>query len=413
MAVEGGMIYTPGDYGLPYDTFWPGQQEAIDEVTNLLRDNSMVFLLADTGTGKSGIAKAVSDHHSTATMLTRTISLEEQYGELLGLEIGRGRRWHRCWRGIDALSCMKQELCEGPCEYRAHINRLRGQKIRVLNYAQFFALNSTNHGFKTQLVVCDEAHSVESTLQSFVDLWFGEGKSTWGFEYKHLLLSHGAKFLMMSASMIPALVAETMGIEDYVVYEAGNDFDPARNPVFVKPVGYITAQRPLVDRLVRWIDTHLDSTLLNGVIHTSSDRQTEDILSATKHRSRFIWPKGASRAAEFSRFKRAGANAGAVLISASSYEGQDFPGDECRWQVVCKVPYASLGDQRVRARREQRPDIYRLEALQRIQQAAGRGMRRPDDWCVTYVLDATVIGLYEKHGWQLSRKFQQQWKGVI
>ena len=402
----------PSDYGLPYDEFWTGQLDAIQNVVELFKTHDIVMLVADTGTGKSGIAKAVSEMFSATTILTRTISLEDQYGALTGLEVGRGRKWHTCSKGMDAYKCWQKEMCEGQCVYRDHVNRLKAQKIRILNYAQFFAFALARTGFDTDLVVCDEGHDLENSLNSFVSLWYGDREPTWGYQHKGLLFQHGKKFLIMSASMIPALIAETMGIENYGVYEAHNDFDYGRNPVFVKPVGYITSRNPHYDRLSSFIDNHISTTQFSGVVHTSSDRQTAEILNRTRYPERFIWPKGAGRAAAFARFK-AESNTGRVLISASAYEGQDFVGDECRWQVICKVPYADLGNAQVKARRQERPEIYRLEALQRIQQACGRGMRGPDDWCANYILDATVIGLYEKYGAFLSANFRKSWQGVV
>src|SRR3990167_4740618 len=85
---------SPKDYGLPYDFWWPGQQEAIEGTNAQLKEKDIVFLIADTGTGKTGIATALSHSYSSTSALCPTISLEEQYGQLTGLEIGRGRRWH-------------------------------------------------------------------------------------------------------------------------------------------------------------------------------------------------------------------------------------------------------------------------------------------------------------------------------
>ena len=403
----------PYEYGLPFEEWWEGQYEAVVGCQEILARKPICFLLADTGAGKSGISKAIARDFYQSTALTKTISLQEQYGKLTGTEIGKGRSHWDCWRGIDALTCMKRGLCEGQCEYRRHVGRLEMQPFRILNYAQFLALNIAREGgFASDLVICDEGHGLEGAVLSFCEMWYGN-VPTWGSEYNHLLFDHGRKFLIMSASMVPSLVAETMGIrdEDYEVYEALNDFPASSNPVFVRPVGYITAAHPYTDRIVRWIDAHLDSTTANGVIHTSSDRQTQAILDETRHRGRFIWPKGQTRARAFETFKQAGPGAGAVLISASAHEGQDFPDDQCRWQIITKVPYADLSSPHVRARRQERPEIYQLEALQRIQQASGRGMRSKEDFCVNYILDGNVLGLYKKQGHLLSQRFQDSWKG--
>jgi len=407
----------PSDYGLPYDEFWTGQLESIEAVQALFKEHDVVFLNADTGTGKTGIGTAISSKFSTSSVLCPTISLEEQYGSLTGREVGRGRRWHPCYLGNkDAFKCMQLEECSPsiPCAYRIHMSHMKGQRMRIMNYAQWLAMNqATDGGWSTQLVVADEGHGLESHLLSFADMWEEEQSAVWGSEYHDWVFNHGEKFLIMSASMIPSLVAECMGIQEYGQYEAKNNFEPDRNPVFVKPVGFITAKRPHTNRIIKAIDYQLSISQLNGIVHCSSDRQCIEILEGTKYPERFIYPKGQTRADSIRKFKSAGAGSGAVLISAGMYEGQDFPDDECRWQIICKVPYASLGDARVAARRMERPDVYRLEALQKIQQACGRGMRNPDDWCTTTILDGTVVSLYEKLGDRLSSKFRESWRGLV
>jgi Rad3-related DNA helicase len=404
----------PSDYGLPYDEWWEGQEDAIKDTIKALDtpDNKVVMLIADTGTGKTGIATAISKKYPVSTVLAPTISLEEQYGDLTGLEVGRGRRWHACDFGSNALKCFTDGRCSGMCDYKIHIQTIRGQRFRILNYAQFYALNQRQSGFASDLVICDEGQGVEGSLQSFAELWYGEDTPTWGSEYKKLLFDFGKKFLFMSASMIPALVADTMGIDKYEVVEAKNNFSSDSNPVFVTPVGYITYKTPHLDRIVRAIDQQLDKTpKLSGVIHTSSKAQTANILERVKQPERFIWPDGSVRAKMFQYFKDH-PNEGLVLISPGAYEGQDFPGDMCRWQIICKVPYADLSSSHVAARRKERPDVFQLEALQRVQQACGRGMRSPDDWCVNYILDMSVVKLYEKYNHLLSQRFRDSWKGI-
>ncbi len=59
-------------------------------------------------------------------------------------------------------------------------------------------------------------------------------------------------------------------------------------------------------------------------------------------------------------------------------------------------PYASLGDERVKIRAQIEPLWYKIEAFKAFLQAAGRGMRSADDWCVTYVIDKDIARLIEE-----------------
>ena len=84
----------------------------------------------------------------------------------------------------------------------------------------------------------------------------------------------------------------------------------------------------------------------------------------------------------------------AVLISPSIFEGLDFAGDDSRYQVILKAPFPSLGEKRMKHIADKYGDIYRLMTLKKIIQGIGRSVRSPDDWAVTYVLDANVKKLF-------------------
>ena len=109
-----------------------------------------------------------------------------------------------------------------------------------------------------------------------------------------------------------------------------------------------------------------------------------------------------SRDEVFNRFKES--REPLVLITPSAYEGVDFKGDACRWQVLCKVPYPDLGDPQVRKRMEQDREWYIWLTALRIVQTYGRGMRTPDDFCKTYILDSDFRGFYLQN-----RKLFPEW----
>jgi len=80
----------------------------------------------------------------------------------------------------------------------------------------------------------------------------------------------------------------------------------------------------------------------------------------------------------------------AVLLTPSGFEGVDLPGDLSRYQIVVKMPFASLGDKRIKVILDSYPDIYGLMALQKVVQGAGRSVRSKEDHAVTYILDTAA-----------------------
>lgn len=84
----------------------------------------------------------------------------------------------------------------------------------------------------------------------------------------------------------------------------------------------------------------------------------------------------------------------AVLLTPSGFEGIDLPGDLSRFQILCKAPFASLGDKRIAHILNVYPDIYSLSTLMKITQGAGRSVRSKEDYATTYCLDAGIQRLW-------------------
>lgn len=98
----------------------------------------------------------------------------------------------------------------------------------------------------------------------------------------------------------------------------------------------------------------------------------------------------------------------AVLVGTSLEEGHDFEADLCRFIVVPKVPFATWTDEGVRKKRDKYGQIwYDGLAATKFVQLIGRGMRKQNDFCKIYVLDANFKRLLVndvERGWGLFPK---------
>lgn len=83
-----------------------------------------------------------------------------------------------------------------------------------------------------------------------------------------------------------------------------------------------------------------------------------------------------------------------ILVGPTLNEGIDLPGDQCRFIIILKVPYPSLGDKYVREKIKLYPLWYNSKTSNDIIQGIGRGIRYDGDWCVTYIFDACFWNLY-------------------
>ena len=65
--------------------------------------------------------------------------------------------------------------------------------------------------------------------------------------------------------------------------------------------------------------------------------------------------------------------------------------------MIAKLPYAYLGDKRVKRRSELDENWYKLHTAQKLIQACGRSIRSDTDYATTYILDQAFTGK-EKDG---------------
>jgi Rad3-related DNA helicase len=99
-----------------------------------------------------------------------------------------------------------------------------------------------------------------------------------------------------------------------------------------------------------------------------------------------------------------------ILVGPTLNEGIDLPGDECRFIIIMKVPYPSLGDRYVKEKIKYYPLWYNSTTSNEIIQGIGRGVRFDGDWCVTYIFDACFWNLYCSTKEQYPKELQDRIK---
>lgn len=215
---------------------------------------------------------------------------------------------------------------------------------------------------------------------------------------KDRIWSKDRRFLLMSATIVSAQqVVESLGwTDDYKSVTVESQFHPRNRQVVVRPVADMT-RKGATDAGFDAITGNIHSILRSDpersrtVVHSVSYDLTMRIVRELRHSDRTVvsYRMAADRAGAITRYLD---TPGAVLVAPSVDRGVDFFGDRCRTQILCKLPFLSLGDKQTSERLYNTHDgrvWYNVEIARTIMQMVGRGVRNTEDWCTAYVLDST------------------------
>lgn len=233
-----------------------------------------------------------------------------------------------------------------------------------------------------------------------------------------LLWGRGKRFLVMSASIISAgQMADDLGLEDeWDLVTVPSTFDPGNRPIHVCNVGSMSAKAkegtlPRMKEAVRKIvDGHPGERVLVHTVSYALAKEVSDYL--TRHldnRTVVTYVGGTGRQAALTEYLETD---GAVLVAPSMDRGVDLPGDKCRVQVICKVPYPYLGDEQVKARlygTRGGESWYAVQTVRTMVQMTGRGVRSASDRATTYILDGAFVKLWK----QWERLFPEWWREAV
>jgi Rad3-related DNA helicase len=197
--------------------------------------------------------------------------------------------------------------------------------------------------------------------------------------------------LVMSATL-PRATAGLLGID----YSDCKFFDLDSNfPVKQRPLIYVPTARndsKSNDGHKRKIHSRIDEIIkeaktnnLKGVIHSVSYARSQEIYKNSQYQDIMLLHTPNTREEVFREFKAS--EGPKVLVSPAATEGVDFPDDECRFQILPKIPFPDTRDDLLKARSDD-DKLYgiHLTALT-ITQCVGRGNRNKDDWCYNYIID--------------------------
>lgn len=206
------------------------------------------------------------------------------------------------------------------------------------------------------------------------------------------------KVLFMSATIFGKNnFCQELGIdpEKTLYISEQSTFDPHRSPVVFNPIlsfkmGEYDKTVDKAKNIVKdIIATHKNS---KGIIHTGNYKVMNFLVNRIPSK-RFIYKQN-NASNEYLIKVHEKAKVASILVSPSMMSGVDLKEDLSRFQIIMKLPYASLSDPRIKYISNTNFTFYAIKMLREFVQACGRSTRSEEDWSVTYVLDQGFIRIW-------------------
>ena len=213
----------------------------------------------------------------------------------------------------------------------------------------------------------------------------------WPAPYAEARLFCGIPKVVLTSATLTPKTLDMLGIKETDYEEYPHTFPVENRRVIHLPtvaMSYKTAKsaEPLwlsrIDQIIR-ARTH------KGIIHTVSYARRNRIMEASAYSNIMITHQRRNVEQTVMDFKASPAPK--ILVSPSMATGWDFPGDECRWQIILKVPYPDISGTIIKRRMALDSEWVPYLTAQQLIQACGRGVRSADDWCDTFILDNNIM----------------------
>ncbi len=215
--------------------------------------------------------------------------------------------------------------------------------------------------------------------------------------YGERILFNGIPKVTFISGTIKRRTLEACGIplEEMDFFDYPEELDVSRSPLMFIPTAWVNKDwdenelRKVVARIDEIIESRCDRRI---IVHTVSNRMRDYVMSKSKY-SRFMLSNyarmGDVTAEVIKAFKAK--KPPVILVSASVTTGYDFPMDDCRVQIIAKLPYPDTFSSKVeRARSEEDPKrgIYQMWVT--LAQMFKRADRSSKDFQEVFILDNNI-----------------------
>lgn len=237
----------------------------------------------------------------------------------------------------------------------------------------------------------------------------------WPRDYKERLFI-GEKILLMSATLTKKSI-EKLGIdEDYEWIDWPSPFDPAKSPIYHIDTLRVEYRIPPENMGIwaRRIDQIIEGRLdRKGIISTTSYDRADLLLRHTDFAHLMVSHKRGNTEIGRAVGQFRAASAPSVLVSPAITSGWDFPGEDCEYIIIGKVPFISAQGKLVKARQADDPEWVYFLAMETMVQVAGRATRNTEDTCEVFIMDNNWTWFWRKYKHFAARWFQDRVMGTF
>lgn len=183
-------------------------------------------------------------------------------------------------------------------------------------------------------------------------------------------------------------------------------FPSYNSPIVYDPIGSmsyknINGTMPyVIDEIKRILALHPNE---KGIIHTSTYGIMEKIVENINS-DRLVYKEMEVSNESLMKFHANSPNP-TVLVSPSLMAGVDLHDDLSRFQIIVKLPYISMADERVKRKMKNNQSWYTCKMMRNLVQECGRSTRNDKDWAVTYILDNAFMKSVKYNKKWLSNQF--------
>lgn len=333
-------------------------------------------------------------------ILVDFVSLSFSYKLLAdtGINVGPFRKTAKSQLGIEPWVLFAQEVKDHANKYRwvleAQAKRLQAGRELAFLMRKIQRVQTLVTKAKIFLDNVDDTWLFDDRDENnvtFRPIWMTEKLA------EQFMWRHGKRFLVLSAVFPPnTVLSATLGIpgEDIDKLRVPSTFPVGNRNIYLENTAKLTSKtfNEEVPKIVSKVDEIMEKhPNEKGLIHCVSYKLGEAIAKGCKKGNRLVVHNGNNRQEQVSRFRES--DKPLVMISPSLDRGVSLNDDLCRFIIIAKAPYLSLGDKVTSARlySSRLGQLwYTTNMLLTVLQMSGRGMRSETDRCNTYILDQLV-----------------------